>query len=214
MKPGIRVFFLHEKGGGVLKRIEGQTGYVETDEGWELPYPLSSLSTMPENDSVPKENNEKSKPLPKEALQQKVGNLNPEKMEWDIPKKIIPRKKDPAFRIDKNQIGETARHEKKKVSTNKEEVWEVDLHIHELLDDYRHLSNGEIVQKQLMAFHAFMEKAIRQHIRRVIIIHGVGTGKLKEEVYQATSRYHVISIHDASYQKYGRGATEIILSMQ
>lgn len=209
MKPGDHVAFLHEKGGGKIIRIEGNIAWVETDQGIDIPYPTSELILVGKSES----NGQKSiKPVRKDKKQ----NINPAKQntsefDWNsLEEKSIPKVKDPDFTVDITHIGES-HHQTKKFTTTREEVWEIDLHIHELMDDYERLSHGEILEIQLKHFHAFMKKAIEHKIRKVIIIHGVGTGRLKAEIQTMALKYPTHSIHDAPLKNYGLGATEIIL---
>ena len=55
-----------------------------------------------------------------------------------------------------------------------------------------------------------LEFAIRNRIPRIVFIHGVGEGVLKEELNYLFNRYNV-SVSEASYQKYGMGATEVYI---
>lgn len=97
-----------------------------------------------------------------------------------------------------------------KKSTAEEIV--VDLHIGELLDDYQGLSNREILEVQINAVEAAMNAAIKSKARRIVFIHGVGQGVLKQEVANVLRRkfkkYH---FQDASFKEYGYGATMVIL---
>jgi len=90
--------------------------------------------------------------------------------------------------------------------------WEIDLHIEELTDSHRGMSNAEILQKQLGEFRAFFRKAIKHRIPKLIVIHGVGEGVLKDEIRLFLSKKEHIEYFDASYQEYGKGATEIRLA--
>jgi hypothetical protein len=42
-KPGDKVKFLNDVGGGIIRRIKDQVAYVETDDGFEIPAPFSDL---------------------------------------------------------------------------------------------------------------------------------------------------------------------------
>lgn len=86
---------------------------------------------------------------------------------------------------------------------------EIDLHIEELTDNYGGMSNAEIVQVQLRHFQKALDKAINEHYRTLTVIHGVGNGRLKQEV-RAILNSMKLRFHDASYSKYGFGATEIV----
>lgn len=209
MKPGDHIVFLHEKGGGKIIRIEGNIAWVETDQGMDIPYPISELLVIGKSEkNAPKSIN----PVRKDQNQHiKTDNQNQSEFDWDsLKEKQIPKVKDPDFIVDITHIGES-HHQTKKFTTAREEVWETDLHIHELMDDFKRLSHGEILEIQLKHFHAFMKKAIENKIKKVIIIHGVGTGRLKAEIQAAALKYPTHSIHDAPLKKYGHGATEIIL---
>ena len=94
-------------------------------------------------------------------------------------------------------------------SPREAEQAEVDLHIHELVEDHQHLSPGEIIRIQLSRFEVALETAIRsKHTRRVVFIHGVGAGKLKYEIGKALrTKYPKLHYQDASFKEYGYGAT-------
>jgi len=53
--------------------------------------------------------------------------------------------------------------------------------------------------------------AKNKRIQRIVFIHGVGEGVLKEELYYLLRREENIDFYDADYQKYGVGATEVYL---
>lgn len=86
---------------------------------------------------------------------------------------------------------------------------EVDLHIEELVDTYKHLTNGQILNIQLEHFEKEMNHCITNNIKKLIVIHGVGNGKLKGEIIGVLKSYDGISYYDAPYKNYGFGATEI-----
>jgi hypothetical protein len=95
------------------------------------------------------------------------------------------------------------------VSKTKESKWEIDLHIEHLLDTHNGLSNSEILLKQLTHFRSTFSKAKSQRINKLIVIHGVGEGVLKNEIRMFLARQEHIEYFDASYIDYGKGATEI-----
>lgn len=97
------------------------------------------------------------------------------------------------------------------VKNNPANKMEIDLHIEELMDDYKRMSNAEIIQAQLRYFQKALDKAINNNYRSLTVIHGVGNGRLKQEVRNILSSNN-IQFHDASYAKYGFGATEILIS--
>jgi len=89
---------------------------------------------------------------------------------------------------------------------------EIDLHIHELLEDTRNLTNHEMLEVQLGKFRNELESAIANGTRRIVFIHGVGNGTLKQELRQElTTKYKKYDFQDASFKEYGYGATMVIL---
>ena len=107
-----------------------------------------------------------------------------------------------------------------KVPKNKEqtislpntEMVEVDLHIHELLDNYNNLTNTDMVTIQMNKFHEEMDKAIKSEVKKIVFIHGVGNGTLKNELRRELQRkYSKYSFQDASFREYGYGATMVII---
>lgn len=91
------------------------------------------------------------------------------------------------------------------------EVWELDLHIESLLDSNLGMSNAEILQIQIKELRNFYSKAKDRHIRKIIIIHGVGEGVLKDEVRLFLSKKEGIEYYDADFREYGKGATTVEL---
>ncbi len=88
---------------------------------------------------------------------------------------------------------------------------EVDLHIHHLVPSTRGMSNFDMLNIQLETAKRQLEFAMNKRIRKVVFIHGVGEGVLKEELFYLFRKYPNITHYDADYQKYGLGATEIYI---
>ena len=103
-----------------------------------------------------------------------------------------------------------SRSKKSKPHNNKSEL-EIDLHTEELLDDYKGMNNGQIVQVQLNYFQRKLNIAIENNYKRLIVIHGIGNGRLKQEIRTILTSYNM-QYFDASYAKYGFGATEVVIS--
>lgn len=92
------------------------------------------------------------------------------------------------------------------------EIVEVDLHIEELIDTTAGLSHHEIMEIQMDRFHSEMKSAIEKGVKRIVFIHGVGNGILKQEIQKKMkSTYAKYYFQDASFQEYGYGATMVIL---
>ena len=86
----------------------------------------------------------------------------------------------------------------------------VDLHIEKITDNWKHLNNFEILTLQLKEFDKWYHLAIAHHQPGLIVIHGVGKGRLKEEIHDILKTKkevkHFINQYDP---RFGYGATEI-----
>ncbi|OSY87874.1 DNA mismatch repair protein MutS [Tenacibaculum holothuriorum] len=96
------------------------------------------------------------------------------------------------------------------VKQKNEVVMEVDLHAEKLVKSTRGMDNYDILTLQIDAAKAKLEYCIRKKISKIVFIHGVGEGVLKTELHFMLNNYPV-KYYDASYQKYGLGATEVYI---
>ena len=92
----------------------------------------------------------------------------------------------------------------------KTHIEEVDLHIHELIDTENGMSNFDKLSLQLRVAREKLETAILKKQKRIVFIHGRGDGVLKNEVRELFKKYPV-EFYDASYSRYGTGATEVLI---
>ncbi|MBS1646382.1 MAG: DUF2027 domain-containing protein [Bacteroidetes bacterium] len=89
---------------------------------------------------------------------------------------------------------------------------EVDLHAENVLDSFKNMSNHEILQVQLKHFQQKLDEAIAKRYYKITFIHGVGNGRLKEEIICVLKKYaEDIRFQDGDYGKYGFGATEVFI---
>lgn len=89
----------------------------------------------------------------------------------------------------------------------------VDLHIEKITDSWKHLGNFEILTIQLNEFEKFYDLAVAHFQPTLTIIHGVGTGKLKDEIHDRLRlKKEVKSFVNQYSHAYGYGATEIFFS--
>jgi len=88
---------------------------------------------------------------------------------------------------------------------------EVDLHIHQLVPNTKHMGNYEMLNLQLETAKRQLLFAMEKRIQKVVFIHGVGEGVLKEELRYLFRKYDNLDYYDADYQKYGLGATEVYI---
>ena len=95
------------------------------------------------------------------------------------------------------------------------EIIEIDLHINELLDNSAGLSNSEILNIQKEKVETEMKAAIQSGVKKIVFIHGIGQGVLKQEVINLLkSKFRKYYFQDASFKEYGFGATMVILRKQ
>ena len=88
----------------------------------------------------------------------------------------------------------------------------VDLHIEKLTDNSKSLSNFEILSMQLKAFNKYYDLAVAHYQPSLTIIHGVGVGKLRDEIHDILKlKKEVKSFVNQYNHLYGYGATEIYL---
>lgn len=97
-------------------------------------------------------------------------------------------------------------HHQKRQHTPPE--YKVDLHIEQLVKDSSYLSNAEIVKIQLRRCEKAVEQALIRNQASLIIIHGVGKGKLRQEVHSLLACYPGVKSYKNEYHPlYGFGAT-------
>lgn len=181
---GDKVSFLNEKGEGIVTKIINKKMVgVTIEDGFELPFAVSELLLI-------------------KAVEKK-----------DAPKKII----EPEIKTDlsklfsqKKKHSDTPQRSKPHAQNNGMLEMEINLHIEELLDNYKGMSNAQIIQVQLSYFQKALDKAVTGHYRKLVVIHGVGNGRLKHEVRSLLTAEN-FRFHDGSYAKYGYGATEVVI---
>ena len=105
------------------------------------------------------------------------------------------------------------KHQNIKSSSNKPAIAPrsvVDLHIEKLIDDYSGLSNFEILTIQLKEFEKWYDITLKHNLPNLVVIHGIGTGKLKEEIHEILKTKHKVKTFINQYHpRFGYGATEI-----
>lgn len=86
----------------------------------------------------------------------------------------------------------------------------VDLHIEKLTDTYRLMSPQDMLTLQLSTFEKFYDLAVLHHQPSLIIIHGVGEGRLRDEIHhRLRNKTEVTSFVNRYHPQFGWGATEI-----
>ena len=88
---------------------------------------------------------------------------------------------------------------------------EIDLHISALREEYGKLTPHDILTIQMGVFERMLGSAIAFRFNRVVFIHGIGNGTLKQAIIKRLGEYEDIESHNASFAKYGNGAIELFL---
>ncbi len=136
------------------------------------------------------------------------------------PSELVKLAKQDVIRVSNQEVAqvkadkENPKKRKQKSARPKERnapKLEVDLHIHQLTNSTKGMSNHEMLNLQLDTAQRQLEFAFRKRIQKVVFIHGVGEGVLREELYTLFRRYENLKYYDAEYQKYGLGATEVYI---
>lgn len=86
---------------------------------------------------------------------------------------------------------------------------EVDLHIEELVENTSGLSNFEMLNIQLERFEKELDNALNKNMKKLVFIHGVGNGRLRQEITSILRSTQGVTFHDAPYKEYGYGATQV-----
>lgn len=87
----------------------------------------------------------------------------------------------------------------------------IDLHIEKLTDDRTHLDNFEMLTLQLRTFEKYYDLAVLHLQPSLTVIHGVGSGKLRDEIHALLrDKKEVKSFVNQYHPSYGFGATEIL----
>jgi hypothetical protein len=89
----------------------------------------------------------------------------------------------------------------------------IDLHIEKLTDNPEYLSNYEMLNLQLNTFEKYFELSLLNKANTLIVIHGIGEGKLRSEIHERLKqKSNVKSFVNQYHSLYGYGATEIYFS--
>jgi hypothetical protein len=86
----------------------------------------------------------------------------------------------------------------------------IDLHIEKLTDRWQQMDNYEIVDIQLKTFEKYYDLAVAHMQPTLIVVHGVGSGRLRDEIHDILRlKKEVKSFVNMYDPRYGYGATEI-----
>ena len=190
-EKGQRVKFLNDVGSAVVLRTEGELVVVEDEDGFERSVDRRELIAA----------------LEPEVEADKYGNTIPDiatLLAQDVgEKRMRELQKEFEVRYQNSQATSMAR---------RDAHMEVDLHIHELVDDQRGLPDRAKLAIQMNHFDRMMDIAKREKLRRIVFIHGVGQGVLRHQIRTSLDQHHPdCTYREGDPRKYGRGATEVWL---
>lgn len=224
---GDKVRFLHEKGGGTVSGFrKGGLILVEDSDGFEIPMKEGDLVVIPsekpqsEKAGMPSsESPQQNRPMASQQtsitglakntvqLEERVEQL--ERMVQKLQRRIDELESANALRAHAKLSPSTIATDKK---PGKDEIIEIDLHAHSLLDSTDGLSASEIKDYQMKIFREKMNEYLRDKDRRLVFIHGNGDGVLRKAILtELKYSYKTCRHQDASFQQYGFGATMVTI---
>lgn len=127
------------------------------------------------------------------------------------------------FVIDEKQLRQAIREKRaadrpksrpvvKKHVAKSDGIIEVDLHINQLIDSTRGLSNADMLNLQIDEFRRVMDENIKNKGQKIVFIHGKGEGVLRQAIMKELNhRYKGHDVQDASFREYGFGATQVTI---
>lgn len=237
MEIGDKVRFLNDIGGGKITAFRpGGIVLVEGEDGFDMPVredevvvvaetnklnlPIKKHTYRAESDIAPAA--EAPERLDgKQYLQSKsASTAQREEMDENLEARVVRlemtvRKLE--MRLTRLEDAKAAK-EKEKTKAHQEhkkeknELVEVDLHAHELLETTAGMSAGDIKDYQLKVFRDTMNAHIHEKGRKLVFIHGKGEGALRKAIIDELKyAFKSCEYQDASFQQYGFGATMVII---
>lgn len=237
MNIGDKVRFLNDVGGGKISAFRpGGIVLVEDEDGFDVPVHESEVVVIETNNlNFVK----KSKPAPKVEFGAEPASKQPASMngkeylkakgvaandEEEVDENLEARVIRLEMTVRKLQqqidrlLDDKAAKEKQKVEArqqrkqDKNEIIEVDLHAHEILETTAGMNAADIKQYQLSVFHKTMDAHLKEKGRKIVFIHGKGDGVLRKAIIDVLKYYYKsCEYQDASFQQYGFGATMVII---
>lgn len=190
-KVGDLVKFLNDVGTATVVRVEGEVVIVEDEDGFERSVERAELMDAGDRDQDEKKYGNKL-PDVAQLLTQEVGERRMKELQRDFEVRY--------------------QHAQATSMSRRDAHMEVDLHIHELVDDQRGLADGAKLAIQMAHFDRMMDIAKREKLRRIVFIHGVGQGVLRHQIRTALDQHHPdCNYREGDPRRYGSGATEVWL---
>ena len=216
LKPGDKVRFTNYLGEGTVFKIDGETIVVEDENGLLLHLTWKDVVPIfkPEKD-LPVYRKESNVDLTERPVAKPSApvakNETPKEFDWDSEAKPkIKKVKDRGAGIQ-SKDSEVPSDIPQLHTDEDTGLPEIDLHLHELLEDESGMDDYDKLQYQLNILRREIKRLHQQRVREAVVIHGVGRGRLRDEVRTVLAESPgVADFFDASFKKYGAGATHII----
>lgn len=190
-QPGVRVRFLNDVGEAVVVSQEGSAVTVTDQDGFDRTVEASELMLAPDAKQEAEKYEARGMDMA-QLLRQDVGEKRMRALQRE-------------FEVKYRHAQATSMH-------RKDAHMEVDLHIHELVDDQTGLADRAKLSIQIAHFDRMMDIAKREKLRRIVFIHGVGQGVLRHQLRSRLEQDHPdCTWRDGDPRKYGSGATEVML---
>lgn len=212
LKPGDKIRFTNHLGEGTVFKIDGDEIIVEDENGlilhltWKDVVPIfkpeKDLPVFREEKPVKEKPVSKSEnPTPKPTT--------PEAFDWEAKPKI-KKVKDKASGTQSKDA--EVPEDLPQLHTDTETgLPEIDLHLHEILENESGMDDYDKLQYQLNILRKEIKRLHQLRTREAVVIHGVGRGRLRDEVRSVLAESPAVAdFYDAAFKKYGAGATHII----
>lgn len=232
MKIGDKVRFLDSIGGGTVKSIDSKGMVrVEDEDGFEIPVLATQCVVIDDEEDQRQAGHApvhqapltKTQKIAREALSE-VDRLKEENRQ--LKEKIHALEAELAdlkLAMLKLQFGSKNEQQKQKSKGQEQTqrkpyevlrdgIIEVDLHIHNLMDNTAGMDNAAMLRKQMEVFEETMQSYLKAKNQKIVFIHGKGEGVLRKSILDEVKRkYKSCETQDASFQRYGFGATMVII---
>ncbi len=153
------------------------------------------------------------KPRPKQVFSriEEMKEKNEPAVTYKLFDEYPDKKEEEKFELTNTAQKHFKIYEANKIRQNLEPARNVvDLHIEKLTDGWKSMTNFEMLTLQLKEFEKWYQLAVAHLQPDFIVIHGVGTGKLRDEIHEILKTKKEIRYFINQYDpRFGYGATEI-----
>lgn len=188
LQIGMKVRFLDDVGQGTITKIISEKEVmVEDENGFEYAHACSRLIVV-ENQQEEAMAYERAIPTVLEILQQEISSEHQRRLEKEFNHKYAAAQANP----------------------QRSQEMEVDLHIHALVDSQTGLTPATMLELQLAHFERMLQIGIRQRLKKIIFIHGIGQGVLRHQIWTRIEQYYPdCTCRSGDPRQYGNGASEV-----